>query len=642
MSKESYSLSAKEAEEQIRQLKKVFSVVRILKKDEIGAICSKENGSKLQCPCYSFWEKDNPCDNCTSIRALHLKSDQVKIEFSKDGAYFVVSRYLEIDGRPCVMELLREFDDSNIVDISGQEKLIKHINMFYEKTYVDVLTGSYNRRYYEEKIKESSFKCCVAMIDLDDFKVYNDAYGHIAGDYVLKVFAKELQKNLESEDRLIRYGGDEFLLLIPNVTRENFAIRLQTILKPLKNIVFPGYAEINLTFSAGATFSDSENIVESVKRADRFLYCAKAKKNTLVTDDNIQISDSNDKINILVVDDSSINRDILCSILSNEFNVIEADGGRSCVKILEQSSNHISLVLLDILMPDMDGFEVLKFMRNHHLLESIPVITITGDESPLTIRRAYEMGVSDFISRPFDAKVVYRRVLNTINLYQKQRRLLFSVSSEILQKEKCSHILVDILSQLTEFRSGIGKEHITNINKITELLLIRLMKKTDKYKLKKEDIYLIATASALHDIGKVEIDTKILNKPGKLTKEEFEIVKKHTVLGAAMVMNIREYQNEPLVKYAYQICLYHHEKFDGKGYPKGLKGDDIPIVAQVVSMADVYDALTAERVYKKAYSQDEALRMILDGQCGQFNPLLVECLLEIKDSLKKDKHGEII
>ena len=283
----------------------------------------------------------------------------------------------------------------------------------------------------------------------------------------------------------------------------------------------------------------------------------------------------------------------------------------------------------------------MKKRTDSHLLEEIPVITITEDESPETIRKAYERGVSDFISRPFDAKVVYRRVLNTIHLYQKQRRLLSTVSSENNQKEKCSHILVDILSQVSEFRSGRGKEHVTNINKITERLLVALRRKTDRYNLSKDDVYLIATASALHDIGKVEIDSKILNKPGKLTKEEFEEVKKHTVYGAHRVRNVREYQKEALVKYAYQICLYHHEKYDGKGYPEGLVGDEIPIAAQVVSLADVYDALTAKRVYKEAYSSDKAIDRIRNGECGKFNPLLLECLLEIREFLVKDDQGRI-
>ena len=639
--KQEYSLSEEEATIQEDSFRKVFDVVRILKKDEIAGICPNGDASRLHCPCYSFWGKNNPCDNCTSAKAVRTKQDQVKIEFSQQGIYFVISRYLEVDSKPCVRELLREFDNKNVIDVSGEVKLLSHINEYYEKTYTDVLTGAFNRRYYEEEIKNSTLSACVARIDLDDFKVYNDVYGHVAGDYVLKVFAKELKKDLGKSDKLIRYGGDEFLLVLPETDKGNYEVKLTSILKRLKKIVFPGYAEINLTSSVGATYSENQTIEKAVRRADKLLYRAKAKKNLVVTDHNVQISTSPDKQTILIIDDSALNREILSSILSNEFNVIEAQGGKEGLDVLADDSKEISLVLLDILRPDIDGFGVLQQRTDRHLLEEIPVITITEDESPDTIRKAYERGVSDFISRPFDAKVVYRRVLNTIHLYQKQRRLLSTVSSENHQKEKNSHILVDILSQVSEFRSGRGKEHITNINKITERLLVSLRRKTDRYNLSKDDVYLIATASALHDIGKVEIDSKILNKPGKLTKEEFEQVKKHTIYGAHRVRNVREYQKEPLVKYAYQICLYHHEKYDGKGYPEGLIGDEIPIAAQVVSLADVYDALTAKRVYKEAYSSDKAIDRIRKGECGKFNPLLLECLLEIREFLIKDDQGRI-
>lgn len=637
----SYALTKAEVEEEINYYKKIFTVVRILKRNQIAGICSKEDIDKVSCPCYSFWKKHQPCENCISEKAMRLKKDQAKIEFSDNGVYYVIAKYLEIDGEPCVMELLREFDSENIIDVDGKEKLIASINDYYEKAYMDVLTGVYNRRYYEEELKDSTIGAGVAMIDLDDFKVYNDVYGHIAGDSVLTIFAKELKKNIRVSDKLIRYGGDEFLLIMPGVQSSGFEIALKHILQRVSNIVLPGYAEINLTSSIGATVAIDETIESAVNRADRLLYRAKTTKNTIVTDEDDKIINEGKKATILVVDDAEINRTILSSILGNEFNVIEATSGKECIEDLEKYGSKLSLILLDIVMPDINGFDVLKYMTINHYIEDIPVITITGDESEQTIRKAYELGVSDFINRPFDAKVVYRRVSNTINLYEKQKRLISTVSREIIEKEKSSHILVDILSQVTEFRSGMGREHITNINKITELLLTKLMEKTDKYGLTKKDVYLISTASTLHDIGKVEIDYNILNKPGKLTPEEFEEVKKHTILGAEIVMNIHEYHNEPLVKYAYQICLYHHEKYDGKGYPKGLKGDEIPIAAQVVSLADVYDALTTKRVYKDAYSSSEAMKMIFNGECGKFNPLLLECLLDIKDALIKNDKNEI-
>lgn len=634
-------LTAAQIEEEMKHIRKVFSVVRVLKEDQIAGICTKEDILKQSCPCYSFWGRTEPCENCVSAKAFLTQKDAVKLEFSKDGIYKVIARYVEVDGKSCVMELLREFDEENFIDLSGEEKLLSHINNYYEKTYTDIMTGIYNRRFYEEKLKNSTLTAGVAMIDLDDFKVYNDVYGHAAGDTVLTAFAAEIRKDIRASDKVIRYGGDEFLLVMPGVREGSFETMLKRILQNISTIVLPEYEGIRLTTSIGATLCANEPVHIAVSRADRLLYKAKIHKNVIVMDKDGEISEEKDNATILIVDDSEINRDILSSILSNEFNIIEASGGKECIEALEKYGTEISLVLLDIMMPEVDGFDVLRYMSNHHLIEDIPIITITGDESGETIRKAYEMGVSDFIGRPFDTKVVYRRVLNTINLYEKQRRLISTVSDEILEKEKNSRILVDILSQIAEFRSGMGSEHVTNINKITELLLIRLREKTAKYDLSEKDVYLITTASSLHDIGKVGVDSTILNKPGKLTPEEFEQVKKHTVIGAEMVMNIGEFRNEPLVRYAHDICLYHHEKYDGKGYPKGLTGDEIPIAAQVVALADVYDALTAKRVYKDAYSAEEAVQMIVDGECGKFNPLLMECLLDIRRFLEKDSNGKI-
>lgn len=634
-------LTAAQVEEEMKHFRKVFSVVRVLKENQIAGICTKEDILKQSCPCYSFWGRTEPCENCVSAKAFLTQKDAVKLEFSKDGVYKVIARYVEVDGKSCVMELLREFDEENFIDLSGEEKLLSHINNYYEKTYTDIMTGIYNRRFYEEKLKNSTLTAGVAMIDLDDFKVYNDVYGHAAGDTVLTAFAAEIRKDIRASDKVIRYGGDEFLLVMPGVREGSFETMLKRILQNISTIVLPEYEGIRLTTSIGATLCANEPIHIAVSRADRLLYKAKIHKNVIVTDKDGEISEEKGNATILIVDDSEINRDILSSILSNEFNIIEASGGKECIEALEKYGTEISLVLLDIMMPEVDGFDVLRYMSNHHLIEDIPIITITGDESGETIRKAYEMGVSDFIGRPFDTKVVYRRVLNTINLYEKQRRLISTVSDEILEKEKNSRILVDILSQVAEFRSGMGSEHVTNINKITELLLIRLREKTAQYDLSEKDVYLITTASSLHDIGKVGVDSAILNKPGKLTPEEFEQVKKHTVIGAEMVMNIGEFRNEPLVRYAHDICLYHHEKYDGKGYPKGLIGDEIPIAAQVVALADVYDALTAKRVYKDAYSAEEAVQMIVDGECGKFNPLLMECLLDIRRFLEKDSNGKI-
>ena len=233
---------------------------------------------------------------------------------------------------------------------------------------------------------------------------------------------------------------------------------------------------------------------------------------------------------------------------------------------------------------------------------------------------------------------MYRRVNNTIKLYAKQRRLINLVKKQVEEKENNNQIMISIFSHIVEFRNGESGAHVLHINILTEMLLERLMQKTDQYPLTWTERHLIPTASALHDIGKIGIEEKILNKPGKLTKEEFEIMKTHTLIGADMLKDIQVQYGEELVKIAYEICRWHHERYDGRGYPDGLKGEEIPISAQVVSLADVYDALVSERVYKKAFSHETAIEMIKNGECGIFNPILMECMLEIQDKMREAYH----
>ena len=275
-------------------------------------------------------------------------------------------------------------------------------------------------------------------------------------------------------------------------------------------------------------------------------------------------------------------------------------------------------------------------MADAHWIDDIPVIMISSEESAAYIRKAFEYGASDYISRPFDGKVVYQRVFNTIKLYAKQRRLISLVTDQIQEKEKNNQMMVEVLSQIVEFRNGESGLHVLHINVLTKLLLERLVQKTDRYDLDAEQCYLIETASSFHDIGKISIDEKILNKPGRLTKEEFEIMKTHTLVGAQMLNSLENYRDEPLIKTAFQICRWHHERYDGKGYPDGLVGEEIPISAQIVALADVYDALVSERVYKKAFSHEKALEMILGGECGAFSPVLLECLEEVQDKIQRE------
>jgi len=343
------------------------------------------------------------------------------------------------------------------------------------------------------------------------------------------------------------------------------------------------------------------------------------------------------KQTILIVDDSEMNRALLVDILEDQYDLIEAENGVKAIEILAEQREAISLVLLDIMMPETDGFGVLSHIYQNHWNESFAVIMISADDSPGNIKRAYDLGAFDYISRPFDAAIVQRRISNTMCLYVRQKHLEQMVIEQFYENENNNKLMIAILSHIVEFRNGESGAHVLHVNQITELLLKQLILHTDQYPLSQSDITLISMASSLHDIGKIAISEEVLNKPGRLTDEEFEIIKTHAAIGADILLSLpADQQSVPLVRMAFEICRWHHERYDGKGYPDGLKGDDIPIAAQVVALADVYDALTSERCYKKAYSHEDALNMILDGQCGSFNPLLLQCLQEITTVLKQE------
>ena len=639
-------MTAQELEQMIAQMERIFTVVRILDKDLLHKMDVRNGELRSEdCKCYSFWEKGKNCENCAAQRALAMKGQCMKLEFIGLKMYQVIAKYLEVDGVPCVVEMISCLDDETLLDAEGREALVKKFAHYKRELYADALTGSYNRRYFEDQLKEQRMDAGIAMIDLDDLKTHNDIYGHVAGDKVLVTVSAAIISCVRKTDRLVRYGGDEFLLVMPGISLEAFVEKLHRIQDVIRSMSVEGYPQLKLSVSIGGTLTNGESVGKAMCRADEYMYQAKTSKNTIVTEKDGQRTPEEivaagrhnaSRYRILIVDDSEMNRMILSEMLKGEFEILEAENGSACLDMLSRYEMKISLILLDIVMPGMGGFGVLEYMNRNNLIKDIPVIMISGEDSGEVIKRAYEMGVSDYIKRPFDMEVVHRRVLNTIKLYAKQRRLVAMVMNQVFEKEKNSRMLISVLSEIVEFRNGESGTHVLNINTLTTMILEQLVKKTDKYHLSWSNWMLISTASSLHDIGKIGIDEKILNKPGRLTPEERKIMEKHTVIGADMLANLPMYEDEPLMKVAYQICRWHHERYDGKGYPDGLKGEEIPISAQVVALADVYDALTSERVYKKAYSHEEAVQMICNGECGTFNPLLLECLCEIQDPIKKE------
>ena len=426
-------MTRQEVEEEIKVLEKIFDVVRILDGEFLSKM--QENPCvRVQlgmCKCYEFWKKNKPCENCISVKAYTEKRQKTKLEFLDTDIYLVISRYMEIDDEPCVMELVRYLADDTLIDMDGRDKLVGKLKGYQDKLYRDPLTGIYNRRYFEDEIRDMQNPAGVAMIDLDDFKLYNDIYGHDMGDQVLCIVADVIKDCIRKTDKLIRYGGDEFLLILSDMVRGTLRGKLLQIQEAIENATIPNCSRLKLTASIGGVISEDGQIDEAIAKADQLMYKAKDHKAQVITECDKTIFKKEkiqNKPRILIVDDSEFNRAILKEILEETYEIIEADGGNEALHKIDEYGMKISLVLLDIIMPEKDGFEVLKYMEEERLISDIPVIIISSEDSANYIRRAYEMGVSDYINRPFDANIVYQRVSNTVKLYAKQRRLMAMVT----------------------------------------------------------------------------------------------------------------------------------------------------------------------------------------------------------------------
>lgn len=426
-------ITRQQAEEEAKMLEKVFDVVRFLEGDFFEQMQDDPRiGVKIgMCQCYDFWKKNKPCENCTSMKAYAEKKQKTKLEFLDADVFLVISRYLEIDDEACVMELVKHLENDTLIDTDGRDKLVGKLQGYQDKLYIDPVTGVYNRRYFEDEIRNMQNSAGVAMIDLDDFKLYNDIYGHDMGDQVLCIVADVIKNCIRKTDKLIRYGGDEFLLILSDMVRGTLRGKLLQIQEAIENATIPNCSRLKLTASIGGVISEDGQIDEAIAKADQLMYKAKDYKAQVITECDKTIFKKEkiqNKPKILIVDDSEFNRAILKEILEETYEIIEADGGNEALHKIDEYGMKISLVLLDIIMPEKDGFEVLKYMEEERLISDIPVIIISSEDSANYIRRAYEMGVSDYINRPFDANIVYQRVSNTVKLYAKQRRLMAMVT----------------------------------------------------------------------------------------------------------------------------------------------------------------------------------------------------------------------
>lgn len=426
-------ITRQQAAEEAKMLEKVFDVVRFLEGDFFEQMQDDPRiGVKIgMCQCYDFWKKNKPCENCTSMKAYAEKKQKTKLEFLDADVFLVISRYLEIDDEACVMELVKHLENDTLIDTDGRDKLVGKLKGYQDKLYIDPVTGVYNRRYFEDEIRNMQNSAGVAMIDLDDFKLYNDIYGHDMGDQVLCIVADVIKNCIRKIDKLIRYGGDEFLLILSDMVRGTLRGKLLQIQEAIENATIPNCPRLKLTASIGGVISEDGQIDEAIAKADQLMYKAKDHKAQVITECDKTIFKKEkiqNKPKILIVDNSEFNRAILKEILEETYEIIEADGGNEALHKIDEYGMKISLVLLDIIMPEKDGFDVLKYMEEERLISDIPVIIISSEDSANYIRRAYEMGVSDYINRPFDANIVYQRVSNTVKLYAKQRRLMAMVT----------------------------------------------------------------------------------------------------------------------------------------------------------------------------------------------------------------------
>lgn len=606
------AMTRQQAEQEMEQLRKVFPSVRMLTAEQVQAGEAVGDAAR---------------------QALEEKTTHSRMEYRGQELYEVTALFAQVEGTPCVLELERRLDRVMLLDPEESEQLFNNLAEYRGKLYRDAVTGAYNERYYQEKYRSRILTAGVAVLRVDDFKAANDVYGRYAGNSVLETVAGVLRRNLGEKDRLIRRGEDRLLLLLPEVGQSDFGQKLEHLRLQLAAAGVPGYSHLHISVSIGGVWIRDGEVSAAVEHAERLATYAQMQKNTVITEqqpERTAAAPVHRRQSVLIVDDSELNRKMLGQMLGSRFDIAEAASGEACLQLLEQNATGISIVLLDIHMPGIDGFTVLEEMNQKNLLEQIPVIMISSEDTVDAVRRAFDLGASDYISRPFDAKVVYQRIINTIQLYAKQRRLSAMAADLAFEKERASRMMIGILSQVVEKRNGESRDHVQRVAQLTSMLLAGLAQKTDRYPLTREMRRTIATAAALHDIGKMEICEDLLHKEGPLTEAERRTLQSHTLLGAQMLEEQPECRDDAFARTAYNICRWHHERYDGGGYPDGLQGEQIPIEAQVVGLADVYERLVSRPVDGRARTHSEVVQMICTGVCGAFNPLLLDCLQDME------------
>ncbi len=527
-----------------------------------------------------------------------------------------------------------------------------YISLLDEGTSIDPLTGTYSRQYFNHYMSgvqaqvRGGATFVGLMMDVDNFKLINDRFGHIAGDDALKEVGRILRKIAIARGGLaFRYGGDEFTMIFKLKSEKlifeiinDIKAELEATNAKDENLVY------GLHLSYGyASYLPDEKPAEFLERMDAAMYDHKKIKMLKITSKMPKIAatyDVNpDRNCILIVDDDFINRTVMKNIFPPQYRVEEAENGRDGLARVDELYDSLCAILLDIDMPEINGIDMLRMLNERGITNKLPVFMITANDEYNVARESYELGAMDVINKPVVPFVILRRMQSVLELFHAREDLQSKVQGQERQLRENADTIdelhkntIQALASAIEFRDIESGEHINRIYDITKCIL---METSMGDGFTNEEIEGMAIGSIMHDVGKIAISDVILNKPGKLTEEEYNTVKTHTVKGADLLAEISKTQNHPAYKYAEDIARHHHERWDGRGYPDGLRGDEITIWSQVVSIADVYDALLSPRVYKKAIEPDAAVSMIINGECGVFNPELVEAFLTVEPKMRR-------
>lgn len=562
----------------------------------------------------------------------------------KDGEIIVVM----CSGRSCLNEKTGEQEAeimiTDISDVSVLAGVRANDQNYLEMSQHDLLTGLFNRGTFEKKVdadldRQKNGMCAMLLMDVDNLKIINDVYGHQTGDLAINLVASQLMNICKKGALLSRTGGDEFCIYIPSAeSQEQLQMLAEQMIGVVQQIELPDFTEVRISASVGTVFLHRTDSTFDVlySRADVALFQAKqnGRNRTELYSSVLAQREQFSQSVLLVSRAGSQQRDIR-RVFENRFNIIEADSDAGAIQMIEEMQDKLVIVLTELYAHEIDGFVILDYMRRMDYIKTVPVVFMAAEYIEDVYKNAYSHGVIDIVTEPIDLYSLSSRLNNIIDLYQHKNNLEVMTRKQTEKIQRQNEKIIDSLGTVVEFRDMESGAHIQRVKTFTRLLAKQVMQDCPEYELTAHKIQCITEASPLHDVGKIAISDTILLKPGKLTPEEFEIMKTHTTKGWDIIMRLLDEDEPEYVMYCSSIAKYHHEKYDGKGYPEGLFEDDIPICAQIVSVADVYDALVSRRCYKNAFGYETAFGMIVNGECGMFNPKLIKCLHKVRSQFEE-------